>query len=240
MKLNFNDKHIIITGGAGALGTATARLFLDAGANLSVPCFNQQEYDSFELKKEPKVFAQPDVNLAGEEDARSFFEAAVEKQGPLWASVHIAGGFGMGPIEDTPLGDFNKQLQMNTFTCYNSCRAAVQWMRESSYEGGRIVNISARPGVEPRQGKGMSAYTVSKAAVAALTEALAAELAEENILVNAIAPSIIDTPENRKAISDADFDMWPKPEQLARQIAYLCSEENEVTRGGVIPVYGKA
>lgn len=240
MKLNFEDKHIMVTGGAGALGTATARLFLDAGANISVPCFNQQEYDSFELKEKPDVFAEPDINLADEEDTRSFFKAATKEQGPLWASVHIAGGFGMGSIEDTTLADFNKQLQMNTFTCYNSCRSAVQWMRDSTYEGGRIVNLASRPGVEPRQGKGMLAYTVAKAGVAALTEALAAELADENILVNAIAPSIIDTPKNREGIPDADFDKWPKPEQLARQIAYLCSEENQVTRGGVIPVYGKS
>lgn len=240
MKMNFNNKHIIVTGGAGALGTASIKLFVNAGASVSVPCFDQQEYDSFELKEEQDVFAQPDINLAEEENTRSFFESAVDEQGPLWASVHIAGGFGMGSIEDTTLEDFNKQLQMNTITCYNSCRAAAQWMRESSFEGGRIVNISSRPGVEPRQGKGMSAYTVTKAAVAALTESLAAELVDENILVNAIAPSIIDTPANRKTMPDADFDKWPKPEQLARQIAFLCSEENEVTRGGVIPVYGKS
>lgn len=240
MNLNFNDKHIIVTGGAGTLGTATVKLFLDAGATVSVPCFDQQEFDSFELKGKQNVFAQPDINLAREEDTQSYFGSAVEKQGPLWASVHIAGGFGMGSIEETPLEDFNKQLQMNTITCYNSCRAAVQWMRESPFEGGRIVNIASRPGLEPRQGKDMSAYTVAKAGVAALTESLAAELVEEKILVNAIAPSIIDTPANRNAMPDADYDKWPKPEQLARQIAFLCSEENEVTRGGVIPVYGRS
>lgn len=240
MEHNFNNKHVLVTGGAGTLGSATVRLLLDFGAVVSVPCFNREEYDSFELKDEPEIFAQPDINLADEDSTRSFFESAVEAQGSLWASVHIAGGFGMGSIEDTPLSDFEKQVQMNTITCYNSCRAAVGCMRSSSYNGGRIVNIASRPGVEPRQGKGMSAYTVAKASVAALTEALAAELIEDNIVVNAIAPSIIDSPANREAMPDADFDTWPKPEQLARQIAWLCSEANEVTRGGIIPVYGKS
>jgi len=129
---------------------------------------------------------------------------------------------------------------LNTVTCYNSCRAAIQWMRESNYKGGRIVNIAARTAVEPRQGKGMTAYTVSKAGVAALTESLAAEVVNDGILVNALAPSVIDTPQNRKSMPDADFDSWPKPRQLAKQIAYLVSAENEVTRGTIASVYGKS
>lgn len=240
MNLNVDNSHIIVTGGAGALGTATVKQFLEAGANISVPCFNQDEYDSFELKEEPKVFAIPDVNLADEVNTQAFYQQAVKKQGELWASVHIAGGFGMGAIENTSLEDFEKQFKMNTVTCFNSCRSAVYWMRQSSLNGGRIVNVSSRPGVESRQGKGMSAYTVAKAAVAALTESLAAELIDEDILVNAIAPSIIDTPANRSAMSDADFNKWPKPEQLARQIAFLCSKDNEVTRGSIVTVYGKS
>lgn len=240
MEYNFDNRHVLITGGAGALGSATVRMFLESGAWISVPCFNREEYDSFELRDEQNVFARPDVDLSSEEDTRNFFEEAVGEQGPLWASVHIAGGFGMGAIEDTPLSDFNKQLQMNTITCYNSCRAAVQWIRRSPLKGGRIVNIASRPGKEPRQGKGMNAYTVAKAGVAALTESLAAEIVEDDILVNALAPSIIDTPANRKSMPDADYDKWPKPVQLARQIVWLCSGDNEVTRGAIIPVYGRS
>jgi NAD(P)-dependent dehydrogenase (short-subunit alcohol dehydrogenase family) len=146
----------------------------------------------------------------------------------------------MGSIENTPQSDFEKQFQLNTVTCYNACRTAVAWMRKSNHRGGRIVNIAARPALEPRQGAGMTAYTVSKAGVAALTESLGAEVVEDDILVNAIAPSIIDTPQNRESMPDANYDEWPKPEQLAQQIAYLVSPENEVTRGGIIPVYGKS
>ena len=86
----------------------------------------------------------------------------------------------------------------------------------------------------------MTAYTTSKAGVAALTESLAAEVVEDNILVNAIAPSVIDTPQNRDAMPNANFDKWPKAEQLAQQIAYLASPENEVTRGSIVTVYGKS
>jgi NAD(P)-dependent dehydrogenase (short-subunit alcohol dehydrogenase family) len=113
-------------------------------------------------------------------------------------------------------------------------------MLKSDYSGGRIVNVASRPAIEPRQGKGMTAYTVSKAGVAALTESLAAEVVKDDILVNAIAPSIIDTPQNREGIPDANYKKWPKPKQLAKQIAYLVSVENEITRGGIIPVYGKS
>lgn len=238
--MDLNELHFVITGGAGALGTAVVELLVESGANCSVPCFNEQEHEDFKLSDHQDIFTKVGVDLSNDEQTQSFYQDAVDEQGPLWGSIHIAGGFGMGKIEDTPQSDFEKQLQMNTVTCYNSCRTAIQWFRKSNYSGGRIVNIASRPAVEPRQGKGMTAYTVSKAGVAALTQSLAAEVASEDILVNAIAPSIIDTPQNRKGMPDADYTNWPKPKQLAQQIAYLVSPENEVTRGGVIPVYGKS
>lgn len=240
MKFDLEDRHIVVTGGAGGLGSAVIALLLEAGAKCSVPCFNKKELENFEFKGQNNVYTQTPVDLTKEEQCQSFFETAVRGVGDLWASIHIAGGFGMGAIEDAALADFQKQLQLNTVTCYNSCRAAVQWIRDSSYSGGRVVNIASQPGIEPRQGKGMTGYTVAKAGVAALTESLAAEVVEDDILVNAIAPSIIDTEANRQAMPDADYSTWPKPSQLARQIAYLASPENEVTRGAVIPVYGKS
>ena len=238
--MGFSDLHLVITGGAGTLGTAVVKLLAESGAACSIPCFNEAEQNNFALRDHPNIYTKAGIDLSDEQQTQSFYKDAIDKQGPLWGSIHIAGGFGMGSIEDTSQSDFEKQLQLNTVTCYNSCRTAVVWMRKSSHNGGRIVNIAARPALEPRQGKGMSAYTVSKAGVAALTEALGAELVDENILVNAIAPSIIDTPQNRDSMPDADYDKWPKPEQLAQQIAYLVSPENTITRGGVIPVYGKS
>jgi NAD(P)-dependent dehydrogenase (short-subunit alcohol dehydrogenase family) len=128
-----------------------------------------------------------------------------------------------------------KQINMNLVTCFNSCSAAVRHMQN----GGRIVNVSSRPGLELRQGAGRIPYAVSKAGVAALTESLAEEVVEDDILVNAIAPSTIDTPANRNAMPKADFDQWTKPKELAAQILYLLSHPNKITRGAVVPVYGK-
>jgi len=237
--MNFSDQHVIVTGGAGSLGSAVVKLLLDDGAKCSVPCFNQDEFESFQLSDHDHVFAKIGVDLTDEDQAQSFFDDAIEANGSLWGSIHIAGGFGMGSIEDTPKSDFMKQINLNLVTCYNSCRAAIQRFK-SQRSSGRIVNIAARPALEPRQGAGMTAYTSSKAGVAALTESLAAEVVEDNILVNAIAPSVIDTPQNRKGMPKADFDKWPKPEQLAKQVAYLISSENDITRGSIVTVYGKS
>ncbi|MGK7368571.1 MAG: SDR family oxidoreductase [Candidatus Halalkalibacterium sp. M3_1C_030] len=237
--MNFTDLHVIVTGGTGALGSAVTKKLLEAGAKISIPCYDKSELENVDFEDDERIFIRTGVDLTEENDAQQFFKSAVEKNGDLWASVHIAGGFGMGSIEKSSKADFMKQINLNLVTCFNSCKQAIAKIRESG-SGGRIVNIASRPALEPRQGAGMSAYTTSKAGVAALSQSLAAELAEENILINAIAPSIIDTPANRNAMPDADYSKWPKPKEIASQIRYLVSPQNYVTRGGVIPVYGKS
>ena len=110
----------------------------------------------------------------------------------------------------------------------------------NSADGGRIVNVAARPALEPRLGAGMVAYTAAKAAVAAITQSLAEELARDGIWVNAVAPSILDTPANRAAMPDSDHAAWPGLDHVAETIAFLASPDNHVARGGVIPVYGRS
>jgi NAD(P)-dependent dehydrogenase (short-subunit alcohol dehydrogenase family) len=141
----------------------------------------------------------------------------------------------MGSIEDTDKSGMLDMLNTNFVTCYLCCRAAVQGFGTG---GGRIVNVAARPGVEPRLGAGMAPYAASKAAVAAFTQALAAEVARRSILVNAVAPSVIDTPANRAAMPKADHATWPKPVEIAATIAFLASPDNKVTTGAVVPVPG--
>jgi NAD(P)-dependent dehydrogenase (short-subunit alcohol dehydrogenase family) len=126
---------------------------------------------------------------------------------------------------------------MNFMSSFLCCRAAIKAM---GGDGGRIVNVAARPALEWRAGANMSAYGAAKAAVAALTVALSEEVAKDGILVNAVAPSVMDTPANRKDMPKADFDKWPKVEEVAATIVFLASPENRVTRGAIVPVYGKS
>ena len=142
-----------------------------------------------------------------------------------------------GPVADTDKAKAQAQIDMNFMSCFLCCRAAIKTM---GGDGGRIVNVAARPALEWRAGANMSAYGAAKAAVAALTVALSEEVAKDGILVNAVAPSIMDTPTNRKDMPKADFDKWPKVEKVAATIVFLASPENRVTRGAIVPVYGKS
>ena len=155
-----------------------------------------------------------------------------------WASIHIAGGFAPGKVTETDKKALMAQIDSNLASCFLCCRAAAKAMLTTG--GGRIVNVAARPALEWRSGAGMAAYTVAKAGVAALTVALAEEVAKDGILVNAVAPSIMDTPANRKAMPKANFDAWPKVEEVAATILFLASPGNHVTRGAIVPVYGKS
>jgi NAD(P)-dependent dehydrogenase (short-subunit alcohol dehydrogenase family) len=170
-------------------------------------------------------------------------EASVGKlyadAGALWASIHLAGGFAMKPAATSGKADFEAMTAMNLLTCQLSCANAVKAMKRNA-KGGRIVNVAARAALEPRSGAGMTAYAAAKAAVAAFTQALAGEVAGDGIWVNAVAPSIMDTPSNRASMPKADYALWPKVEEVAAAILFLASPGNRVTSGAVIPVYGKS
>ena len=145
----------------------------------------------------------------------------------------------MGPVAKTGKADLMHLLDMNLVSCFLCCSHAVNAIVRSG-QGGRIVNVAARHALEWRGGAGLVAYTASKAAVAALTVALSEEIAKEGILVNAVAPSIMDTPANRAAMPKANYETWPKVEEVAATILFLASPENKVTRGAVVSVYGQS
>jgi len=229
----YRDKHIVITGGTGALGGAVVAALLDAGAVCHVPYIHEEEAERFQHRRHERVTLIATASLADEGAVARLYDGIA----PLWASIHIAGGFAMAPIADTDKAALTAQLEMNLVSCFLCCRAAVGAMKG---KGGRIVNVASRPALEPRLGAGMTAYTVAKAGVAALTEALAQEVVGDDILVNAIAPSIMDTPTNRKDMPKANFALWPKVEEVAATILFLASPENKLTRGAVVPVYGKS
>jgi NAD(P)-dependent dehydrogenase (short-subunit alcohol dehydrogenase family) len=236
--MDFRNRHVVVTGGAGALGTAVVRTLLDAGATCHVPCHDEAEAQRFPLREHKQVVLRVTGSLADEGAVARFYEAIT----PLWASIHLAGGFAAGPLREAATATLRQQIDMNFLTCLLCCRTAVSAMTRGGADGGggRIVNVAARPALEWRSGAGMVAYTASKAAVAALTAALAEEVAKYGIMVNAVAPSIMDTPANRKAMPKADYGLWPKVEEVAATILFLASPDNRVTRGAIVPVYGKS
>jgi len=231
--MTFSGKHIVVTGGTGALGIAVTGALLAQGAHCVVPYVHEAEAKAYPHRDHANVQLIAVHDLADEDDVARVYAAV---KGPLWASIHVAGGFAMGKVADTDKAALMHQIDGNLVCCFLCCRAAVRAMSG----GGRIVNVAARPALEWRSGAGMSAYTIAKTGVAALTVALAEEVAKKGILVNAVAPSIMDTPANRAAMPKADHAAWPKVEEVAATILFLASPENRVTRGAIVPVYGKA
>jgi NAD(P)-dependent dehydrogenase (short-subunit alcohol dehydrogenase family) len=231
--MDFQDRHVVVTGGTGALGAAVVGALIERGATCHVPYRSEEEAQRFPHRGHPNLALTPLGNLADEPMVTDYYEGIAR----LWASIHIAGGFAFAPIEKSNKALLMGQVETNLVSAYLCCRAAVQAMRKSA--GGRIVNVAARPALEPRQGGSMTAYAAAKAGVAALTVALGEEVAKDGILVNAVAPSIMDTPANRKSMPKADFASWPKVEEVAATIVFLASPQNAVTRSAIVPVYGK-
>ncbi|HET9717962.1 MAG TPA: SDR family NAD(P)-dependent oxidoreductase [Pseudolabrys sp.] len=233
--MHFSGKHVVITGGTGALGTAVVNALVGAGALCTVPYVHEDSARTSMLRDQPNVKLVKIGSLADEGDVAKVYSPSSL---PLWASIHIAGGFAAGKITEIDKHALMAQIDTNLTSCFLCCRAAVRSM--VGKEGGRIVNVAARPALEWRNGAGMTAYAVAKAGVAALTAALAQEVATNHILVNAVAPSIMDTPANRSAMPKANYDAWPKVDEVATTILFLASPDNKVTRGAVVPVYGRS
>src|SRR5215467_4029304 len=232
--MDFRDRHVVVTGGTGALGTAIVGALLAAGAACHVPYLHQAEADRFPHRSNTRVKLIGDVELTEEAAVARLYDGIPT----LWASIHLAGGFAAKPVTETGKGDLMQQIETNLVTCFLCSREAVKAMKRSG--GGRIVNVAARPALEWRLGAGMTAYAASKAAVAAFSAALAEEVAKDSVLVSAIAPSIMDTAANRQAMPKADFASWPKVEEVAQTVLFLASPDNKVTRGAVVPVYGRS
>lgn len=236
MIMDLSGRHVVVTGGTGALGTAVVKTLVASGATCTVPYVHETEAQRFPYNDQKQVTLLKTSDLSNEGDVA---EVYAKSSAPLWASIHLAGGFAAGKVAETDKQALMTQIDNNFVSCFICCRAAIQAMLAAG-QGGRIVNVAARPALEWRSGAGMAAYTAAKTGVAALTVALAEEVAKDGILVNAVAPSIMDTAANRKAMPKANFDTWPKVEEVAATIAFLASPDNRVTRGAIVPVYGKS
>jgi NAD(P)-dependent dehydrogenase (short-subunit alcohol dehydrogenase family) len=228
-------KHVVVTGATGALGAAVVPALLARGATCHLPMVETAVPAHAGWKDAAGVVATPGVALDDEAAVTRYYAALPG----LWASIHLVGGFAMAPIVDTAVADLERMHALNTRTCFLGCREAVRAIRRTG-GGGRIVNVAARPALVAAAGAGMIAYAAAKAAVVAITQGLAAEVLADGIWVNAIAPSIIDTPANRTAMPAADHARWPKPAELAEAIAFLAGPQNALVSGAVIPLFGRA
>ena len=219
--------HVVVTGGTGALGEAVVDAFVAAGRVCHVPLRGRTAPEP-----RPGVVWAPGIDLDDEEAVAGFFASLP----PIRASIHVAGGFAAKPFVETSTQDLEAMLRVNLLTCFLCCREAVRRMRETG--GGAIVNVGSRASEVPSAGA--IAYTISKAAVAAMTRALAEEVRRDGIRVNAVLPSVIDTPANRAAMPKADPDRWTKPAEIADTILWLASAESGPVSGALVPVYGNA
>jgi NAD(P)-dependent dehydrogenase (short-subunit alcohol dehydrogenase family) len=233
--MSFDRQGVVVTGATGALGTAVVARLRRGGAVVHVPSRTPRgelAARGWPFADDPEVVVTAGIDLADDEQVARFFATVPA----LVASIHVAGGFAMAPIADTPTAELRRLFEQNAVTTFAACRAAIASMRATG-RGGRIVNVTARPALVATGG--MSAYAVSKSAVAAMTVALAREVGPEGIFVNAVAPGTIDTPANRAAMPAADRGGWASAESIAETIAFLASTGNTATNGAIVPVYGR-
>ncbi len=230
MSDRFMDRHVVITGGTGALGRAIVSRLLSEGAICHVPSRRAPPAESaWGPDAQVKIYGP--ISLTDEDQVVGFYDGLPS----VWASIHVAGGFHMGPLVEMGADVLRGQLELNLVSAFLCLREAS---RRMAGHGGRIVNVVSRPTLQPAGG--MLAYSTAKAGLASLTQCASEELRTEGIYVNAIAPSIIDTPANRRAMPNADFSQWPKTEELAATVAFLASAENAVTSGALVPTFGRS
>lgn len=220
--MRFDQRIVMVTGAAGNLGRAVARAFSDRGATLVL--LDAKPGDSI---------LQTDLR-----DARSVqqaIERTLERHGRIDVLCNIAGGFRMGPsVHETPDPDWDFLFDLNAKSVLHMARAVVPAMIRSG--SGKIVNVGAY--AAQRGVAAMGAYIASKSAVIRITETMAAELRDKNINVNCVLPTIIDTPENRAAMPQADPRRWVAPQDLAAVIVFLASDAARAVHGAAIPVSG--
>jgi NAD(P)-dependent dehydrogenase (short-subunit alcohol dehydrogenase family) len=224
----------LITGGTGGLGAAVTAAFLEAGWRVAVPWILESELERV-TEREGLELVRADL-FEIDDVARAVRAASADPAAPLRAVVNLVGGFDApGNVVDVPLERFERMFELNLRPTYLVCQAAIPELVASG--GGAIVCVSSRAAVHAFAGA--AGYCASKAAVLVFAQALAAEHADDGVRCNAILPSMIDTPANRASMPPEDHVRLVPPEQIARVILHLCSEDSVPTSGAAIPVHGR-
>ncbi len=226
--MQLDQLRVAITGGFGTLGKATVQAALNAGAR--VAAIDRTDPPA---KGMMQATCLGGVDLADPPAANKALAAAAEALGGLDALVNIAGTFRYETLAGGSLDTWDLLYRINLRTAVAASQAALEYLPA----GGRIINIGAASGL--KAGAGVGAYTASKSGVMRFTEALAEELKDRDITVNALLPSILDTPPNRADMPKADFSQWVKPQQLADVIVFLLSRQSSAITGALIPVTGR-
>ncbi|HLW91943.1 MAG TPA: SDR family NAD(P)-dependent oxidoreductase [Roseiarcus sp.] len=228
------DKVVVITGGFGALGRAVAEVASKRGASVAALDVGQTPPAGLAERLGPKALLLGGADLSTPDGAGKAMAEVKVKYGRLDALINIAGGFRWAKVEDGDAATWDLLLAINLKTALNASRAALPYLLESG--AGRIINVGAMSAL--KAAAGMGPYAASKSAVHRLTESLAEELKAKNVTVNAVLPSIIDTPANRADMPKADFSRWVAPADLAAVILFLASDEARAVTGALIPVAG--
>lgn len=237
MKVSFEGKVVLVAGGTGGLGRAVSLAFLAERAEAVVTYRNDTEFA--ELQKAAgsamSLLEGHKIDVTDEAGVGELVKQVFSRYGRLDAMVNTVGGYAGGiKLWEMETKTFELMLALNLRAGYALSRAAIVPMLKQGF--GAIVNVAAKAAVD--HGGGAAAYAASKAAAVAMMDSLAADVKGTGVRVNSILPSIIDTEVNRKAMPDADFATWPKPEDIARVILFLASDEARVVHGAAIPVYG--
>ncbi|MGD0506297.1 MAG: SDR family NAD(P)-dependent oxidoreductase [Terriglobales bacterium] len=235
--MRFSDKLVLVAGGTGGLGRAVSLSFLEEGAKVVVTYWVQTEFDALKSEAEAKSASIEGhrVDVTDETAVRQLIDKVLAEHGRLDALVNTVGGYAGGVnLWQLETKVFDQMLALNLRSGYALSRAAIPVMLKQKH--GAIVNIAAKAAFD--HGAGAAAYSASKAAALALMDSLAAEVKGTGVRVNSVLPSIIDTEPNRKAMPNVDFAKWPKPQEIARVILFLCSDDARVIHGAAVPVYG--
>ena len=235
MSDRFEGQVALVAGGTGALGSAVARALLAEGAHVTVTYRNAEEFAALQRLAGSERLAGAQADVTDPAAAETLIGELVRGHGRLDILVNAVGGFtGGAPLWQADAAAFDRMLNLNLRSGHALARAAAPVLLRAGH--GAVVNIAARAAVE--HGAGSAVYNASKAAALALFDSLAADLTGSGVRVNSVLPSIIDTPANRAAMPDADFAHWPKAEDIARVVLFLCSDDARVIHGAAIPVYG--